>query len=456
MTGKNSIGKKEKKSLDELRIQGTDRLCYAPFNNINFNIFGRASACCENFRCESDARDANIEKLWNGKHFRTLRKRILNDDLGYGCGFCLSHLKEERPAMALLHMFDRVPEVEKLPLQMEFEIDAECPLECVMCTGDLSSAIRRNRDLLPPRPSLYGKEFFTNLRPLLQNLKYATFNGGEPFVSPVCQELWEIIAQNGRNPRIAVTTSGTVLNQRIKSVMESANFDITVSFESLRPEIYESIRKNASFRVLMENIGYFREYSEKKNTMLSVSACPLRENVAEMYDLLLFCNERNMDLHLQTVAFPFSHALWSLDEKSLMEVMKEVSRPLPPVRNSVSERNNRRYADFLNLLRSWTAKAHGRSWSENGKGGRMRDRCFSKIEKYVSENFTEGGSATMKIIKRLLIEQTDSLPDSILQRIFASPKFKGTERDIFQKLITDGISAELRFATLREFYNRTT
>jgi MoaA/NifB/PqqE/SkfB family radical SAM enzyme len=65
---------------------------------------------------------------------------------------------------------------------MELEIENTCNLECVMCIGELSSAIRKNRDKLPPIKSPYNEAFVEQLEEFIPHLKELRFNGGEPFL----------------------------------------------------------------------------------------------------------------------------------------------------------------------------------------------------------------------------------------------------------------------------------
>ena len=68
---------------------------------------------------------------------------------------------------------------------MEFSISNVCNLECVMCNGNFSSAIRAHRDQLPPAKSVYSNAFDPVLRSILPHLFRAKFLGGEPFLIPV-------------------------------------------------------------------------------------------------------------------------------------------------------------------------------------------------------------------------------------------------------------------------------
>jgi MoaA/NifB/PqqE/SkfB family radical SAM enzyme len=68
------------------------------------------------------------------------------------------------------------------------------------------------------------------------------------------------------NPKclIMVQTNGMVLNERIKNLLSRGNFQIGVSIDSLKKEVYETIRPHGKLERVMENINYFSEYSKRK------------------------------------------------------------------------------------------------------------------------------------------------------------------------------------------------
>ena len=112
-------------------------------------------------------------------------------------------------------------------------------LECIMCYGNFSSSIRKNREKLPSTPTVYDEKFLESLDPIIPDLKYVKFLGGEPFLINIYYEVWERIIECNPNCLIDVQTNGTILNDRVKDILERGNFRIGVSLDSLKKETYE-------------------------------------------------------------------------------------------------------------------------------------------------------------------------------------------------------------------------
>jgi MoaA/NifB/PqqE/SkfB family radical SAM enzyme len=159
------------------------------------------------------------------------------------------------------------------PRVMEFELSNTCNLECIMCNGYFSSSIRKNREHLPPIESPYNDKFVDELDEFIPHLTDAKFLGGEPFMIDIYLSIWERIRKLNPNIRIHITTNGTFLNNRIKDLLEGLKAGIILSIDSVNKETYPKIRVNGSYDKVMENLEYFRDYTKRKSTFLSMAAC---------------------------------------------------------------------------------------------------------------------------------------------------------------------------------------
>ena len=104
------------------------------------------------------------------------------------------------------------------PANLEFNLANTCNLECLMCRGELSSAIRARRDRLPPLPRVYNDTFFADLRKYLQRARCLQFLGGEPFLIQEHFRVWEMLIEDGLKPEVQITTNGTQWNARVERV----------------------------------------------------------------------------------------------------------------------------------------------------------------------------------------------------------------------------------------------
>ncbi|MEM7396666.1 MAG: SPASM domain-containing protein, partial [Verrucomicrobiota bacterium] len=174
-------------------------LCHAPFTNLYFDQSGRGQACCFNAHHPLGAYPQDsIHDMWFGEKAQALRDALKKNDLTQGCRTCHNQVTS-RNFPAHMSMFDRhinlktaagsppIPSAESsstepaYPLGMEFSLSNTCNLECVMCSGALSSSIRQNRDKLPPIPNVYDDAFVEQLEDFIPSLIIAKFYGGEPF-----------------------------------------------------------------------------------------------------------------------------------------------------------------------------------------------------------------------------------------------------------------------------------
>ena len=117
------------------------------------------------------------------------------------------------------------------PQRMEFSISNACNLECVMCTGIYSSAIRAHREKLPPTQKFYSDEFIESLRKYLPHLSWAKFLGGEPFLITEYYRIWEMMIEDAPLAKCHITTNGTRYNGRVEKFMNDLDFAFAVSLD---------------------------------------------------------------------------------------------------------------------------------------------------------------------------------------------------------------------------------
>ena len=222
-----------------------------------------------------------------------------------------------------------------------------------MCTGYFSSLIRKNREKLPSIPSPYEDTFVEQLVPFLPNLKDAKFLGGEPFLIPIYYKIWEKIAEHNPNINVHITTNGTVLNQRVKSILEKLNCGIVMSIDSIEKDTYEKIRVNGRLETVMKNFEYFLEYTRRKKTWLTFAVCPITTNWKEMPGMVEFCNRKGINIFFNTVFQPFELSLRSKSQNELEEIIHCYKQQKLPVENYLERQNRDCFLDLTNQLNKW-------------------------------------------------------------------------------------------------------
>lgn len=301
-------------------------ICYAPYANLFFAHDGKVLACCHNWiDVVGNAQRDTIDEIWRSAQIKALRDSLGAYKFGTGCTHCERLTREggfANPPMLRFDEFEVSSTAPEWPLEMEFSLSNACNLECVMCFGTHSSAIRAHRDKLPPLPRLYSDEFLNSLKKYLPHLKRAKFLGGEPFLVTEYFRLWDMMIAEGLNTNCHVTTNGTQYNSKIQRIMDALPMSFAVSLDGATKETVESIRVNANYDEQLEILKRFREYTRERGTDLSLTFCFMRQNWHEFGDYCLFADEWGCNVGVNTVSRPPEFAVYNLPAKELRKIFK--------------------------------------------------------------------------------------------------------------------------------------
>lgn len=370
-------------SYNQVRLKNArNLLCHAPFVSLNFEQNGNVSACCYNRSFSLGSIPENsIDEIWKGKMANELRNYIKNNDLSGGCFACSEVIQSGNYQGTKAIYYDEfAPKnnwlksiknaFQKPGLQMprlfEFELSNSCNLECIMCNGYFSSAIRKNREQLPPIKNHYGDEFVEQLVPYLSDLTDAKFLGGEPFLIEIYYKIWDKIIQTNPKIKVHITTNGTILNKKTKNYLEQLNAGIVISIDSLNKENYEKIRLNAQFENVLSNIEYFIDYARRKNTYLSFAICPIIQNRYDMPELLQFCNSKNIHIHFNTVWTPENTSLRFLDYQELKKLIHYYAEFTFENQSKLQKENNKKFQDYISQLNTWLLELESKNSINEG------------------------------------------------------------------------------------------
>jgi MoaA/NifB/PqqE/SkfB family radical SAM enzyme len=349
-------------------------LCHAPFTSLNFEQNGNVTACCYNrsFQLGHIPEDA-LGDIWLGEKAEQLRSYIRANDLSGGCSACAEQIQAGNYSGTKAIYYDEYAVGSSLwqkltslwatakPMQMprvfEFELSNSCNLECTMCNGYFSSAIRKNREQLPPIKNHYSEDFVQQLQPFIPHLTDAKFLGGEPFLIDIYYRIWDLIIASKPEIKLHITTNGTILNKKVKEYLERMRAGLILSIDTVHPEHYEQIRVNASFQQVMDNLEWFRDYTRRKKTYLSIAACPIRHNRFDIPDLVRFCNERDIHLHLNTVWTPEDQSLRFLSAPELSELLSFYQQEHFDTPGTRQRANVSHFKAYVEQIATWKEEA---------------------------------------------------------------------------------------------------
>lgn len=315
-------------------------ICHAPSYGMHLAQNGLVSACSLT-RLDSLGKypEMSLEEIWWGEKAVAFRKAMRGNAFPSSCNICQSDAQASLYQQMRANAYDQYARspFDKLltqaqnylqhkhfgeyPRQMSFELTNTCNLECVMCMGMLSSSIRQNRDKLPPLPQHYGEELLEQLKVFIPHLQEASFYGGEPFLIPLYLDIWELFVKLNPNCKIYITTNGTILNNRVKAILESlSNFQLVVSLDGITAPTFEKIRINANFERVLDNVRYFKSVCEKHNRRLIISPTYMQANWAEYPLLLDFANKENFIFQTNILITPTELSLAYATPEVLEEV----------------------------------------------------------------------------------------------------------------------------------------
>lgn len=343
-------------------------ICHAPFTNMYFNVHGDCAPCWLTFLDPDSYPQKSVRDIWFGERYQSLRRHLLDYDLRHKCSTCLKNLQGGNYTSVLARAYDINP-VQDYPAMLELELENTCNLECVMCIGELSSAIRKNREKLPALKSPYDQAFVEQLEEFIPHLKELRFNGGEPFLINLVYRIFEKVEKLNPTLKIVVATNGTVVNYKVKEWLDKLNIHINFSLDSLTPEIYEGIRVNAHFDRVMENFKFFHEYTRTHQRTMCLMVNPMRNNWHEMPEFIRFVNKHNINIWFNTIQRPEELSIWALPYTELQKVYDTLSNVefTPSERSSsISGYNISIYHNLAKVqIKNWVQEAEHRATPEH-------------------------------------------------------------------------------------------
>lgn len=391
--------------------------CQAPFTSLYFKTNGDVVACCKNSKdIYGNIKSNSLKVIWNSAIKDLLQKNITEYSLSNGCQFCKSQLtaKNYSGIHARIYDYPFPKNNYLLPIDITFEISNKCNLECIMCGGEFSSSIRKNKEKLPAIKNNYPLDFLTQLKPFLKNLKTARFQGGEPFLINEYIEIIEYINNNNNKCHIYIQTNGTVFNNRVNKIMCNKNIHLSVSMDSLEKENFEFIRKNSNYELFRENLTKFKEISNKNLYTLNINFCIMNNNYYEIPALFEFCSTNKYSLNIVPVEYPSILSLSNLPYNMLIDIKNDI---IHKVSDENKNKFNTVYKSLINYIDNMIVKT-----TENDKLIQSYlEKSTTHIYKLISEYLNNylGENSVAQIIthyKTKLIGKEDNKQKYILAK----------------------------------------
>lgn len=350
-------------------------ICNAPLTNLYFSATGAVAPCWILLGRidESWGPGRSIQDIWTGEAMADLRAAHADREFPGACGRCRSDILSGCAPLAAVYDHHDPPLDQ--PTTLELELSNRCNFACLMCSGNLSSRIRAEREHRPPLQSPYDDTFVEQVTELVPGLRRIRFSGGEPMMHPIVHAIADRIVDLRPDLRIDVSTNGSLLNAKVRHLLERANVQINVSFESFRADRYERIRPGAELATLLANLDAFQEHFRDHPGLLTINTNPMQQNWDEMPDFVRWCDQRDVFLSFNTVVEPEAFTLRSLPPDELAHVHDTLGvADLGPTDDDVRRHNHAAYAGLLAQLAAWRAAAEGRLPDPPSRSSKLRLR----------------------------------------------------------------------------------
>jgi MoaA/NifB/PqqE/SkfB family radical SAM enzyme len=315
-------------------VQPVRSACYAPHSALYFQPDGIVRACCVTaFVAGSVVGDdrPSLDEIWHGAVIASQRRALEAGDFGLGCQECEVIAAAGGREATVAHHFDRFAAgaPHDYPKLLDFALSSRCNLQCVMCNGELSSAIRTQRDGLPPLPEVYDEQFFDELDAFLPHAERLQFKGGEPFLAPENRRIWDALIDRGLRPEISVTTNGTVFNEQVERYVRELRMHPNISVDGMSADTLESIRVGVRSQQLWRNIDRFQALAEDTGAGMTLSFCLMRMNWREVLPFLREADRRHVNCNVIFVHQPTQFDLLRMDAPELSGVRDELAAAAP-------------------------------------------------------------------------------------------------------------------------------
>jgi radical SAM protein with 4Fe4S-binding SPASM domain len=406
--------------------------CSEPQHNMYISRDGLVKVCCHNHYFEiGNLRKNTLSEIWNSEKRKYFSKLLYKSSDEPSCGNCTLKKAEKRNDI----FFSKKLKISPYPKSIEFELSNKCNLECIMCSPLYSNQIEKRYHEIT-NDSFDFHSITEQLEPFVTHLQEAKFYGGEPFIIEQYFDIWEYIISKNPACKFYIQTNGTVLNEKIQSILNKGIFNIGVSLESVQPETYKHIRVNAGLEKVLSNIDYFNNYSKQKKTFLGVAICPIRSNWKELPELIRFFNKKEIPVNFHQVIRPFNVTLWNLPNKELYHIYKTLSEcQFEHSENHVCKSNISNFKKLLDQISEWHTLALERENKTEFLNNKTEQELLKEIEN-IAMNFLESIAWLNKEItnhkKELFIEKLNEVCKNIQDKTLLKSKlFKLQQSPIY-------------------------
>lgn len=314
-------------------------ICYLPFFRYNIKKHDGLALCC--FHWTNDIETYNkyveydidkFEYYWQSEKAKEFRSIIAKKDYSR-CIKCPMFLnKDERffteknctdffgdYGQKIVDAFHGKEFDEEYPYQFEVAYDLSCNLKCITCRDNVITSYDITEDI-DDRIIEYAKHCH----------KFIIAGDGEALYSKHYLKILESdLSENSKLEHIVLMTNATLLKKvwdKIHPNTRALIKTIKTSVDATTKELFEKIRRNAKWEVMLENLEFLKELKAKYNIQLETTYTISKYNLNDFMNFPKFMEQYDFDLIIFNFAdlnFRINEVLendYVVDEKTKKEI----------------------------------------------------------------------------------------------------------------------------------------
>ena len=324
-----------------------DKFCVLPWISLETSPIGTVRPCC---LAEDEIKDelgnkykliaTDLSTVQNSEYMQKLRQEFLDGKQPQTCRKCWNEERVGRTSKRM-HTLDRLKHIvtdsdwtqdAKPLIFIDFKLGNICNLKCRICGSWSSSSYAAEEVKFEGKDSFHyqmlkegawpreNQTFWDNLAPLMKDIAYLEFTGGEPFMIQEHFDLLRQLVDQGiaKDIEIHYNTNGTQYPEHAENIWQHfKTVEIAFSIDDVGPR-FEYQRMNASWLEVKNNIDRFRKLREQmSNVQLQVCSTVNVFNVMYLEELALWIDLQDFDfIYWNMLHEAYYHSVSTLPEQA--------------------------------------------------------------------------------------------------------------------------------------------
>jgi hypothetical protein len=254
---------------------GITNHCTIPWNHVTIDHKGRIFICqCDGwvpFSVGHVTDFSSLDEIFNSEQAIKIQKSITNKEYEYcavdQCGIRNSNLSED--------------------IRININIDISCNLSCPSCREHIIFV--KDAEIISEK--MKWIDIIVGWIEKIPKTVTVGCQGGEPFASLLYSTVIEDLAKLP-NTKFQIITNGTLLKSRsdlVEKIINKTDF-FRVSIDGASKDVYETVRRGASWDLLLENLNYLKTLGKRHYGMFVIQ----KHNIEDILPFVEFCEIYNL------------------------------------------------------------------------------------------------------------------------------------------------------------------